>query len=207
MVQSLNYAGIYGTLRGLLHPHLFIPAVRVRDIRHINFEAVYAAGYRAICFDKDNTLTAPYEKKVYPGLEPALREAKQYFKHLAIISNSAGSSDDQQGLQASDLEASLGLSVIRHSVKKPLCGGEIVKHFKDVDPRTIVMIGDRLTTDICMANKWNMLSIHTEALIEAGDNRNAVWARRWENWLLNRLWPLGFRSKYQKELVKEIKDP
>lgn len=205
MGQSINYAAIYSILRGLVHPHLFVPAVRARDIRHINFGAIYAAGYRAICFDKDNTLTAPYGKTVYPGLEGALREARQHFEHLAVVSNSAGSSDDRDGLQAADLEASLGMPVIRHGVKKPLCGDEVIKHFKDIDPRSVVMIGDRLTIDVYMANRWNMLSIHTEALTEVGDNKNALWVRRAENWLSRRLQSAVSNAEYQKAFTKAIK--
>lgn len=51
-----------------------------------------------------------------------------------------------------------GLSVLPHSVKKPGCGDEIMAYFKKypetgvTDPSHVAVVGDRLTTDMMLAN-------------------------------------------------------
>jgi phosphatidylglycerophosphatase GEP4 len=56
------------------------------------------------------------------------------------------------------VENSTGVTVLSHSVKKPGCGAEIMAYFKNhpetgvTDPSQIAVVGDRLTTDIMLAN-------------------------------------------------------
>ena len=61
-------------------------------LRWIDWDALHAAGFRAIVFDKDNTLTIPYERRIHPPLASALRECKRAFgaANVAVLSNSAG---------------------------------------------------------------------------------------------------------------------
>ena len=105
---------------------------------------------------------------------------------MALISNSAGTPDDPQGGAAKKLEAVLGVPLIRHRHKKPACAREIIRHF-GLEPARVVLVGDRLATDIAMANRWGMLSIHTRPLGLQDDNPNARRIRKLENWLLDRL--------------------
>jgi phosphatidylglycerophosphatase GEP4 len=75
-----------------------------------------------------------------------------------IVSNSAGTADDPDGREASLLEAATGVTVLRHSTKKPGCGAQVLNHFRnapDVDvtsPSQIAVVGDRIFTDVMMAN-------------------------------------------------------
>lgn len=75
-----------------------------------------------------------------------------------IVSNSAGTADDPDGREASLLEAATGVTVLRHSTKKPGCGARVLNYFRnapDVDvtsPSQIAVVGDRLFTDVMMAN-------------------------------------------------------
>lgn len=155
------------------------------DIRWIDFVALREAGYRGVCFDKDNTLTHPYSKTIYPPLQVSLEECKRVFEgNIAIISNSAGSADDVGGEEANLLESSLGIPIIRHRLKKPICNRDIEKHFQLLPPQ-IVLIGDRLSTDVYMANAAGMLSIHTQPISLINDNKNAVILRRLENSILS----------------------
>lgn len=59
---------------------------------------------------------------------------------------------------ATAVEASTGVVVLPHSTKKPGCGQEIMDYFRQhpetgvTRPDQIAIVGDRLTTDVMMAN-------------------------------------------------------
>mgnify|MGYP003748039851 CR=1 FL=1 len=108
-MQNVNAAGVslfasmaFGAKRDLAMPHLEVP-----DVRWIDWDALHAAGFRAIVFDKDNTLTAPYSNEVYPRLAGALRSCVEAFgaEQVAVLSNSAGTPDDPGGVAADALQA------------------------------------------------------------------------------------------------------
>ena len=82
-----------------------------------------------------------------------------------IVSNSAGTRDDPAGVEADLLERNTGVSVLRHSTKKPGCGPEVLQYFRSqpesgvTKPSQIAIVGDRLFTDVMMANmmgSWNV---------------------------------------------------
>lgn len=56
------------------------------------------------------------------------------------------------------LEDATSVEVLRHSTKKPGCGAQILKHFIErsdtgvTKPSQIAVVGDRLSTDVLMAN-------------------------------------------------------
>jgi phosphatidylglycerophosphatase GEP4 len=94
----------------------------VIDIREINFNAAKEkAGIIAVCFDKDNTLTLPYEDNINPLIRNALGECVRTFgeANVTVLSNSAGCSDDAPEYNnAARLEQALcGIKVIRHGSK------------------------------------------------------------------------------------------
>lgn len=78
--------------------------------------------------------------------------------HLLIVSNSSGSSSDPTGSEASRLESTTGVKVLRHPTKKPGCGAEILEYFRNLPnskvtrASQIAVVGDRLFTDVLMAN-------------------------------------------------------
>ena len=63
------------------------------------------------------------------------------------------------------LQASTGVHVLRHDHKKPGCGSEIMEHFrkatdsKVTKPSQIAIVGDRLFTDVLMANMMGAWSV------------------------------------------------
>ena len=76
-----------------------------------------------------------------------------------IVSNTAGATSyDVTGKLASEVEKSTGVNVLPHSVKKPGCGDEIMSYFRQhpetgvTSPRHIAVVGDRLATDMMLAN-------------------------------------------------------
>ena len=91
-------------------------------------------------------------RKAYPG------------SRLLIVSNSAGTNDDS-GDQARRLEQNTGVKVLEHSTKKPGCGPDIMNHFFNAadsgvtKPSQVAIIGDRLFTDMLMANMMGSWSV------------------------------------------------
>jgi phosphatidylglycerophosphatase GEP4 len=74
------------------------------------------------------------------------------------VSNTAGTDSDKDQAGAAILEANTGIKVLRHSTKKPGCKEEVMAYFKAhpdsgvTRPDQIAVVGDRLSTDIMMAN-------------------------------------------------------
>ena len=144
----------------------------------------------AVVFDKDNTLTSPYDNCIHPKAVQGLQLALDVFgkERIAILSNSAGTKDDVDYKDAIAIEQALGINVIRHDEKKPGGSSEVLSHFQMDDPAKICMIGDRLLTDVVFGNLHGMLTIHTLPLCEGADNAKdntvAAWVRSAENYLL-----------------------
>ena len=63
------------------------------------------------------------------------------------------------------LQDATGVHVLRHSTKKPGCGVEIMEYFRNAadnkvtKPSHVAVVGDRLFTDILMANMMGSWSI------------------------------------------------
>lgn len=74
------------------------------------------------------------------------------------MSNTAGTYSDKHQKEAALLETNTGIKVLRHSTKKPGCEEEVMAYFKAHPecgvsrPDQIAVVGDRLSTDIMMAN-------------------------------------------------------
>ena len=77
---------------------------------------------------------------------------------LLIVSNTAGTASDVGFKQSAVLEANTGVKVLQHSTKKPGCKDEVMAYFRAhpdsgvTRPDQIAIVGDRLSTDIMMAN-------------------------------------------------------
>ncbi|KAI9197162.1 mitochondrial PGP phosphatase [Polychytrium aggregatum] len=194
MVQSLNLAGIATAFRVLARPSLVVPNIVVDDLRSINFKDLKdERGIRAIAFDKDNTLTAPYQNEIHPPFQDAWNTCKEVFgKHrIVIVSNSAGTPDDVGSREAERVEAALGVHVLRHRIKKPLGGEELTQHL-GLPPSQIAVVGDRLLTDVVFGNLNGNLTILTRKIVTTqGDNRLAAMIRRAEHWLIDWLQARG----------------
>lgn len=106
-----------------------------------------------------------FKRDSLPWLTTYLQERfqqlrKEYPGHrLLIVSNTAGATTyDRDSRLAKDLETGTGVSVLAHRVKKPGCKDEIMAYFKKhpetgvTHPCQVVVIGDRLMTDMMLAN-------------------------------------------------------
>ncbi|KAJ1933751.1 hypothetical protein GGF37_006619 [Kickxella alabastrina] len=197
MVQSLNIAGIKSAFLLLRRPQLLLPHMAVSDIRSIPFDEMRQNGIKYLVFDKDNCLTAPYADHIHPDFQSAWQKCKDVFPHnrILIASNSAGTPDDANCKAAKSVELALGVPVLRHQVKKPACGLEIMAQLGATDPREVAMIGDRLATDIVLANINGFLGVWTQVIITTkGDNAAAAVLRRMEHALYDILHRYGFEA-------------
>ncbi|KAJ2763519.1 hypothetical protein IWQ56_001931 [Coemansia nantahalensis] len=184
MVQSLNTAAIRSAWAVVRRPALLAPHAAVADIREIPFERLRRAGIRHIVFDKDNCLTAPYVDSIHPPFADAWQRCRAAFPGdgVLIVSNSAGTGDDAGGRAADAVERALGVPVLRHREKKPRCGREILARLAAADPAEIAVVGDRLATDVALANLNGMAAIWTRQIVSSkGDNRAAAALRRLEH--------------------------
>jgi len=105
-----------------------------------------------------------------------------------IVSNSAGTRDDPAGIEAESVSHHLGVPVLFHSKKKPSCEDVITRYFASlpaeyppveaipsttplpphpistIPPSKLIIVGDRLLTDVLLANKLRALPIWTTSL-------------------------------------------
>ncbi|KAL4095940.1 hypothetical protein PRIC1_009307 [Phytophthora ramorum] len=164
-MKGLNLGGVAEFCRVLVRqPQLLLPQLSVKDVTEVPFQTLRDRGFRGIIFDKDNTLTEPHKLKIAPHLEASLAECRRVFgdSGVVIFSNSAGSIDDKDGVQAKKIEEGLHVDVLRHNQKKPGGIAFVKKHFGGVDPETLVVIGDRYSTDVLFGNLNGLLTIRTE---------------------------------------------
>ena len=208
MVQSINTKALATLAYVIRHPTILIPHVSVKNVSELNYRAMKeSAGVRAVVFDKDNTLTAPYGMSVHRDAAKGLESAKEIFgsENVAIMSNSAGTKDDPGYEDAKRIEEALGIAVIKHDDKKPGGLQEVLSHFDMDDPAALCMIGDRLLTDVVFGNLYEMLTVHTLPLCQGAenqaDNKPSKMIRYIENKGLYSNW-FGSRMLYNNNVRK-----
>jgi len=115
---------------------------------------------QAVVLDKDNCFAVPHTDEIHKPYEDHFQRLRRAYPgtKLLIVSNTAGTSSDKDYAQAAVLEANTGVKVLRHSTKKPGCEEEVMAYFRAhpdsgvTRPDQIAIVGDRLSTDIMMAN-------------------------------------------------------
>ncbi|KAL4854406.1 putative phosphatidylglycerophosphatase [Chlorella vulgaris] len=178
--QSFNSAGIALFARVALSDQpLALPHLSVADLRWIDWPALKAAGFRGCVFDKDNTLTEPYELELHPHVRDSLAECSRVFEgRLVLYSNSAGLQQfDPDGKEAAVLEAALGIPVLRHREKKPSGGSEDIEQHFECKAEQLIMVGDRYLTDVVFGNRNGMLTIRPAPFTSRGEPKAVLLAR------------------------------
>ncbi|ODV61962.1 phosphatidylglycerophosphatase [Ascoidea rubescens DSM 1968] len=166
----MNISATLNSIRLLFNPNLALPHQVCNDFNSIKvpigqFIIQNQPKIKAIVLDKDNCFAEKGDDKVYAGYTEKWKELINYYSknNILIVSNSAGTNDDINHSQAKILEKETGIAVLRHSTKKPGCYNEIIDHFKKRGivngPEEILIVGDRLFTDVLMANLMGSWSI------------------------------------------------
>ncbi|KAK9454700.1 HAD-superfamily phosphatase [Dipodascopsis uninucleata] len=165
----MNITGTLHAVKVLVNPNLAAPHLRVPTLDQLPIPLSKAlttadgkpADIRAIVVDKDNCFAEPEGKNVWPAYRETWKLLKEHYgnKRMLVVSNSAGSSSDKDYEDAKELEKRIQVPVLRHAVKKPGCGDEIMKYFMNntdvTHPSQVAIIGDRLLTDIVLANEMH----------------------------------------------------
>jgi phosphatidylglycerophosphatase GEP4 len=160
----MNISATINVFRLLVSPQLCLPHLTVSSFDRIPVPLPQPK-IKAIVLDKDNCFAKAHDDKVWPEYKQQWERLRAAYPdtQLLIVSNSAGTNDDPNHSQAQILEERTGVTVLRHSTKKPGCHGEIMEYFlgKGVvkGPEEVAVIGDRLFTDVLMANMMGSYGI------------------------------------------------
>lgn len=156
---------------------------------------------KVVVLDKDDCFAIPESSEVYPayevrpgghhtcGLKAPLTRQERFKKlreaypgrRLLIVSNTAGalSHDKDRSLLAA-VEEGTGVTVLPHATKKPGCGDEILAYFR-AHPETgvtaaheIAVVGDRLTTDMMLANTMGSWGLWVREGVVAPEKKSVV---------------------------------
>ncbi|KAF2635270.1 HAD-superfamily phosphatase [Massarina eburnea CBS 473.64] len=165
----MNISGTLNVFRLIRDPALCLPQHTVSTFNHLPVPLSKAfpkkngeneVDIRAVILDKDNCFAVPHTNEVYKPYNEKFQELRRAYpgSKLLIVSNTAGTSDDKGLAQAALLEKNTGVKVLQHSTKKPGCKDEVLSYFKQqsdsdvTSPSQIAVVGDRLFTDVMMAN-------------------------------------------------------
>ncbi|KAI9857026.1 MAG: hypothetical protein M1830_006390 [Pleopsidium flavum] len=165
----MNISATFSIFKLFRDPALCLPHTTVSTFNHIpiplskafvNQHGEKDVDIRAVVLDKDNCFAKPQENIVHKLYNDKFAELRKAYpgSRLLIVSNSAGTSSDLGGKEAELLESNTGIKVLRHSTKKPGCRTEILDYFRNspnsgvTRPDQIAVVGDRLFTDVMMAN-------------------------------------------------------
>ncbi|KAG5361733.1 Phosphatidylglycerophosphatase GEP4 [Yarrowia sp. C11] len=162
MVNGLNLSATLNTFKLLFNPSLIKPHVTVSNFSQlpVPIPGQNGAQIKAVILDKDNCFAVDGADHVFEKYNDKMAELKKQYPNklqLLIVSNSAGTNDDTDFKDAIRVEQNTGIEVYRHAVKKPGCHEDIVEYLKKnnvIDkPSEVAVVGDRLLTDVVMANQ------------------------------------------------------
>ncbi|KAM3088169.1 hypothetical protein ACMFMG_002227 [Clarireedia jacksonii] len=166
-MNTLNVSATVNIFRLLARPTLCLPQATISTFQHLPIPLNQVFGkyknvdIRAVVLDKDNCFAYPKSNDVYDEYKESFKRLREAYpgRRLLIVSNTSGAlSLDRSGKLANEVEKSTGVTVLPHSTKKPGCGPEIMEYFLKYPetgvtrPDQIAIVGDRLTTDVMMAN-------------------------------------------------------
>lgn len=164
----MNFSGTFNALRVLYSPSLFLPQTVIPNFGKLPVPIPPGPSnkpVRVVVLDKDNCFAEPHSDEVWPDYKEKWQQLRKQYpgNQLLIVSNTAGSKDDSGNNQARALERNTGVKVFHHSLKKPGCHSEILSYVRAQElvesPDEIAVIGDRLMTDVLMANLMHARSV------------------------------------------------
>ncbi|KAM3486485.1 hypothetical protein MY8738_000351 [Beauveria namnaoensis] len=166
--MNLNLSASLNATRLLFKPSICLPHHTVSTFNDLPIpldSVLHARGLkaniRAVVLDKDDCFAYPDAKEVYGPYKNHFEKLRKAYpgRKLLVVSNTSGATTwDKNLLQAAEVERSTGVHVLPHAVKKPGCGPEIMAYFEKhpetgvTDPSQVAVVGDRLTTDMMLAN-------------------------------------------------------
>lgn len=189
-MQLFNASATLNASRLFYNPTLCLPHLTVKSFDQLPVPLTIAGHQveiKGIVLDKDNCFAKDHDDKVWPEYAEVWKRLQTAYpkEHLLIVSNSAGTNDDIDYQQALKLENDTGVTVLRHPTKKPGCHEEIMAYFAKqgiTKPSEIAVVGDRLFTDMLMANMMGAWGVWLSEGVE----------------LSEKMWPKLERMLYSK---------
>ncbi|KAL4493439.1 hypothetical protein ABPG72_007447 [Tetrahymena utriculariae] len=146
-----------------LNPNVYVPR-----IDQIDYSKLKELGIKYLVFDKDNTLTAHlknefYDNKIQSCVRNEIKQTYDENSQIYIVSNSIKTEQKQN-----EVQQNLGIQLILTNQKKPHNFQEIINHIKQKNAKVLVknheiaFFGDRLFTDVLLANLNGAVSIYTD---------------------------------------------
>ncbi|TVY29894.1 Phosphatidylglycerophosphatase GEP4, mitochondrial, partial [Lachnellula hyalina] len=173
-MSAFNVSATLNVFRLIARPTLCLPHATVSTFAQLPIPLNQAFGkyknldIRAVVLDKDNCFAYPHSNEVHKPYQDHFQRLKEAYpgRRLLIVSNTAGASSVDPVLNiAAEVEKSTGVPVLPHSTKKPGCGPEIMEYFRKYPetgvtrPEHIAVVGDRLTTDVMLANMMGSYAV------------------------------------------------
>lgn len=149
----------------------FIRPLRwVKSVQDISLEELWAAGFRAIVIDLDNTLVGYKLLEPPPEVAAWVRAAQEKGFAIAIVSNNVRA-------WVSSIATSLGIVTFVHTALKPLPFGIFrgVRQLRARRSQTVV-IGDQLFADVLAAKLLGVPAILTDPIVPR--EHHAMWLVR-----------------------------
>ncbi|RKF80678.1 Phosphatidylglycerophosphatase GEP4, mitochondrial [Golovinomyces cichoracearum] len=213
-MNSINISATLNLFRLITRPNLCLPQATISTFadlpvpldeafssnekgnqrnRNVNIEAVVLDKDNCFAVPQTNTVHEPYQKK-FEQLKAAYPNGR-----LLIVSNTAGTiSVDPVGQLASEVQKATGVRVLRHAIRKPGCHAEILEYFRHqcpgvniTRPDQIAIVGDRITTDVMLANVMGSYAVWVQNGIVPREE-TSIFAR-----LEQKLVSLLIRKSYQ----------
>ena len=136
---------------------LLKPTVAVEKVTDISPELLRQMEVDAILLDVDNTLAPPTEKIPYEGVPKWIDEIKEAGFAVVICSNNYHS-------RIQPFSDSVGLDCVAMSLKPFPFGFNRAKKKLKEKPRSVVVVGDQVYTDVLGANLAGIPSILVEPI-------------------------------------------
>ncbi len=148
---------------------LFTPTASLKKVTDITPEFLTNLGVDAILLDVDNTLAPPTEKTPYEGVQEWIETIKESGFAVVICSNNFNS-------RITPFSQSVGLDCVAMSLKPFPFGFNRAKKKLHEKPKSVVVVGDQIFTDVLGANLARMKSILLEPQSE--EHGITIWVRR-----------------------------
>lgn len=144
----------------------FYPYEYVPDVHAIDYEKLYALGYRGILFDIDNTLV-PHGKGSTPEIDALFRRIQSLGLKTVLLSN------NNEARILRFLENIESPYVCDGDKPKP-DGYEKALRLLDLPRERVVCIGDQIFTDIYGANRCGIPNILVHFIRKPGEKKIGI---------------------------------
>lgn len=139
---------------------IYRPDIYQKDIFSINYKNLKNKKIKVLIYDIDDTLIPSNEIKLKKETINLITKLKKDFK-IILLTNSPSFRSNKIKKQLDVDCYSLSMKPLKYNLNKIM---------KNYDKKDVVLIGDRLLTDIKLANNYNIMSI----LVDPITNHNFI---------------------------------